>query len=101
MAEDLIEISTTTLDKNIAEISVDLKGVRSDLKGMFDSILQLDAMWDGPANDAFNKQYRIDHEALNAICGAVDHLIDCMEFASGEYNKCESSIGASIAAIRV
>ena len=55
MANQEIAVNTETLALDIAELNTTLETARKMLRDMFTQIQELDAMWDGPANDEFNK----------------------------------------------
>ncbi|BCN29976.1 WXG100 family type VII secretion target [Anaeromicropila herbilytica] len=99
MDNNSIEISTQILDSDTASMIEELNAVRNQMKSMFDEVIELNTMWEGPANNAFKEQFGIDHATFTELCTSVEKFIECMQFASKEYTKCESSIGQSIAAI--
>ena len=98
---DYIEVNIETLEQDIKDMEDALKKVREDMKGMFDSVSQLDAMWDGPANTAFNKQFRIDRETFDSLCESVDGIIDSMDSAKQSYRKCEAEVKKEIDRIKI
>ena len=62
MANQEITVNTDTLASDIAELTSRLNMARRMLTDMFAQIQELDAMWDGPANNEFNRQFANDHE---------------------------------------
>lgn len=101
MANQEITVNTDTLASDIAELSNTLSTARKMLGDMFTQIQELDAMWDGPANDEFNKQFVNDHENAKGMCATVQSLIECMEYAKEQYNSCENQVNGIVSAINI
>lgn len=97
---DYIEVNVKTLEDDIKTMQEALEQVRNDMKGMFDSLGELDTMWDGPANEAFNRQFGIDHQTFQSLCDSVDGIIDSMENAKDAYRKCEEAVKGEIDRIK-
>ncbi len=98
---DYIEVNITALEQDIGELQETLKLVRGDMGAMFDTVQELDTMWDGPANEAFNRQFEADRQTLEALCEAVEDILGSMENAQGEYRKCEAGVREEIEKIRI
>lgn len=98
---DYIEVNITALEQDTKELRETLKLVRDDMGAMFDTVQELDTMWDGPANEAFNKQFESDRQTLLALCKAVEDILGSMENAQGEYRKCEAGVREEIEKIRI
>ncbi|MBD5479360.1 MAG: hypothetical protein HDR14_08740 [Lachnospiraceae bacterium] len=98
---DYIEVNITALEQDTGELRETLKLVRDDMGAMFDTVQELDTMWDGPANEAFNKQFESDRQTLLALCKAVEDILGSMENAQGEYRKCEAGVREEIEKIRI
>lgn len=96
-----ITVDTSTLTGDINELRVALLSARTQLKDMFDQIAELDRMWDGPANQEFNRQFGNDYKNAKNLCETIDALIDCMEFARNQYNSCEDKINQIVSAISI
>lgn len=101
MAVKEIAVDTFTLSGDIQELKGALSAVRSQLSDMFSQITELDAMWDGPANAEFNRQFGIDHENAENMCRTVESLIECMEYARDQYNSCENAVNSKVASIQI
>ena len=72
---DIIEINIGTLAADIGEMQIEVQKLRDEMEKAFESVAELDAMWNGPANEAFNQAFQSDHEAMNEMCGTIDSLI--------------------------
>lgn len=98
---DYIEVDITTLEQDVKELEETLALVRNDMKSMFETVSELDAMWDGPANAAFNRQFAADRNLFEELCDAVGDIIDSMRNAKNAYRKCEAAVKEEIDKITV
>ncbi len=98
---DFININIGTLANDIDSMQIELEGLRTSMKNAFDSVNELDQMWNGPANDAFNQAFLTDEQLMNDMCEIIQGLIGYMENARDEYRKCESLVSAEIDSIRI
>ena len=101
MAIQFIEIDTNPLSSDIQTMIEQVTQVEHQTDRMFDAMAELDRMWDGAANAAFNQQFQIDNEYMKNLCTEVRHLIDCMKYAKEHYEQCEEEVYRSVAAIRL
>ena len=101
MANQEITVNTDTLASDIAELTSRLNMARRMLTDMFAQMQELDAMWDGPANNEFNRQFANDHENAKGLCQTVESLINCMEYAKEQYNSCENQVNGIVSAINI
>ncbi|WP_455713938.1 WXG100 family type VII secretion target [Anaerosporobacter sp.] len=101
MATSQIEINTSLLDKDKTSMESELSKIKTDMKAMFDSIKELDTMWEGTAKSEFSIQFNKDYETLTEICTALNDFIGCMKYASTEYVSCENSVNDLIKAIKI
>lgn len=98
---DYIEVNITTLEQDIKDLKGAVKLVRGDMESMFETISELDAMWDGPANAVFNLQFGRDRQMLASLCSAVDEMIESMEKARDSYRRCEAAVKEEIDNIKI
>lgn len=96
-----ITINTGTLSTDISELQEALANARKQLEDMFEQVAELDTMWDGPANEEFNRQFGNDHENAKEMCKTVDSIIQCMQYAREQYDLCENDVNAIIAGINI
>jgi len=101
MAISSIEISTERLQEDIRRMSECQQEAERQTKRMFETMQELDSMWDGPANQAFQAQFTADHQTMEELCREVRSLISCMEFARKEYDQCESAVYDAVAALHI
>lgn len=98
---DYIEINIPSLKEDLDELQDQVKQIRDGMKQMFEEIQQLDSMWDGPANLAFNTQFVNDYQTMEEMCGTMDSIIAYGQNARTEYNKCENAVLAAIEEIKI
>ena len=96
-----ITVDTFTLAGDIEELQNTLLSVRRQLSDMFNQVTELDAMWDGPANSEFNRQFANDYENSRELCNTVESIIQCMQYAKEQYNLCENEVNGIVASINI
>lgn len=101
MAVNEIEMNTSTLSGDIEALEKLVTELEAQMKKMFGSITELDQMWDGPANTAFNQQFQLDYQSCEAMCKVLRELIDSLKHAREEYDRCEENIDSVIRAINI
>lgn len=98
---DIIEININTLSNDIDSMQFEINALRQEMTKAFEAVRELDQMWNGPANDAFNHAFQVDNQSMEEMCKIIDSLIDYMSNARDEYRKCENAVSAEIDAIRI
>lgn len=96
-----IEIDTAALDRDASAMQAKLDRVGREVEGMFESVRELDRMWDGPANEAFVQTFQQDYETMKALCRGLRTLAGCMAGASRTYFNKENEVGGVVATIRI
>ena len=96
-----IAVNTSTLANDIDELRTALTSARAQLDDMFNQVTELDTMWDGPANEEFNRQFGNDYENAKNLCKTIDSIIECMVFAKDQYNICENDVNSIVSAITI
>lgn len=98
---DYIEVDIATLGQDIGELKEVLNSIRRDMQSMFESVRELDRMWEGPSNAAFNRQFDMDWRMMEVVCKAVEGVIDGMGNAKNSYLKCEMDVKMEVDQIRI
>lgn len=96
-----IEINTDALRNDSNNMEEQIKHVYNDMQSLNDAVAQLNSMWRGDANIAFNTVYRSDYENMQEACKAVDQLISCMRYAVKQYNECDSKVMTAIRTVKI
>ncbi len=99
MAE--ITVDTAAMAGDIQELQNALSKARRQLGEMFEQIAELDTMWDGPANQEFNRQFSNDYENSKELCNTVESIIQCIQYAKEQYNICENEVNGIVASINI
>jgi uncharacterized protein YukE len=101
MAVKEIAVDTSTLNTDIGELTTALDSAKKQLEDMFTQMTELDTMWDGPANEEFNKQFQLDYANTNSLFDTIASLIECMEYARDQYNSCENEVSSLVNSIKI
>lgn len=96
-----IEINMQSLKNDINVATEEMVIIKDEMHHMFDTIMELDAMWDGAASDAFKQQFNIDTDMFEKICKDLSEFINWMTQSNDLYNKCEKSVASMVKSIRV
>ena len=96
-----IEIDTAQLGSTGSSIGEMVAQMKQSVQRLYAEVAELNTMWEGPANAAFNRQFNQDSEAMTAICTALEGYVQDLNTARNEYDKCNSDVRSIIDAIRV
>ncbi len=96
-----MEVDTSVLNSDIGTLGTHVSELRKRLTELQAEVTELSGMWSGRANQAFQKQFGNDVDFMNEVFSTVDQLIECMQFAKTEYDKCENEVGDLISSIRI
>lgn len=96
-----IEISTPRLGNDISRMQEKLDSLIRAKEQVYRCLESLNGMWEGSAKDVFMAQTRIDETVLQSMIENLSHLIECMEYARGEYERCSDEVDSKIASIRL
>lgn len=100
MAEK-IRINTKTLQNDTASIQKYLKQVEKKIQEMKNDVAELNQMWSGEANKAFNQTFQDDIDAILAVCKSMEGIITYEDYAKTEYDNCENKVAAMIASMNI
>ena len=96
-----IKVDTKRLGTDADKVRQAIAGMKTDLQKMQAQALILDAMWDGPASDAFKQSFRDDAKALSQIITKLENMHQFEVKAKKQYEKCENSVAQTVKGIRV
>ena len=101
MAIREMAISTDNLARDIERLRNMLSELRRNKEKMVEEIEELNTMWKGPANDMFVKQFQSDCTYFDRLCKTIEEMIQAMEYARTEYEKCDNQVNGLVRAIRI
>lgn len=101
MSNGYVEITTRALDRDINNMVESLSILKNELKGMYDGVSELDTMWKGNANQAFQSQFNQDCSTFMELLEVLDNYVESLKQASREYVNCENSVDEVIHSIRI
>ncbi|WP_300280741.1 WXG100 family type VII secretion target [uncultured Subdoligranulum sp.] len=96
-----IQIDTARLGGTGGTIKTMVEQMQGCVQRLYAEMAELDTMWQGPANAAFEAQFRQDQQAMEQICQALQGYAEDLEQAKSEYEKCNGDVRGIIDAIRV
>lgn len=99
MAIRKIEIDTNRLGQTVQDMTELLASVRNQSDLIYQDVMELDGMWDGRANMAFNRQFLQDRARLGEICNDLKLYAQKMDMAREEYEVCENAVADIVNAI--
>lgn len=101
MKSGYVEINTNTLKKTINSMSEQQRSLGADICNMYADIRELDTMWEGSANKAFQKQFDMDCDEFMQLLDVLGQYIESLEKAGREYIRCENDVAGIIKDINV
>lgn len=101
MAISKIKVNTVSLKNDTDLILKSLNDVKKKMQAMESDVSQLNGMWEGDANAAFNKAFQDDINALKQICDNIQGVIDYETNAKKEYDSCEQKVSGLIDSVSV
>lgn len=101
MAVSKIKINTALLKRDAGNITKILSDIEKKALKMQTDVVQLNGMWEGEANMAFNKAFQDDITALRTVIKEVQDIVDYEENAKKEYDSCESKVSELVDSIPV
>lgn len=100
MAEK-IKINTKTLSNDTESLQKHLNQVQKKIEAMLDDVSEMNNMWSGSANDAFNRAFQEDIKLLMELSNSLQEIIYYEATARKEYDDCENKIASLIASMSV
>ena len=96
-----IEVDSEVLQTQINQLTDTLARTRETLNQLTERVESLQAMWNGPAHDEFNRQYELDRERMENMCQIIENIIEGMQQARIAYDQCENEVGDIVASISI
>ena len=94
-----LRIDTEALNRDVSAMRSCLTRLTAELDGMFQALMTLNRMWEGPANASFDQQFRADATDMRELCSIISALAGCMETAEREYRRCGEKMDSAVAAV--
>ncbi len=101
MAVREIAVNTAKLARDTAQLTTLLARLEKDKAKMVQEIQELNRMWQGPSNQAFNDQFKTDCTSLDNLCRTIREMIGAMENAKREYDQCDNRVNALVSALKI
>jgi WXG100 family type VII secretion target len=101
MAIKEIEQNTDYLADDISRLEQEKTILEQAIDEMFAAVRDLDSTWEGPAKAAFVNQFQVDYNRCKEMNNRLASLIEKLETARNEYDKCENEVGDIVRSIRI
>ncbi len=98
---DRIQIDTNRLREETEKLDQCRVDLSAQVKRLYDDVAQLNTMWTGKANAAFNAQFHLDQQTLEEICQALQKFAGDLNTAAVEYDRCDQEIGELVASVQI
>ncbi|MFT3952521.1 MAG: WXG100 family type VII secretion target [Oscillospiraceae bacterium] len=86
------DVDTDRLLSDIGKLDEALVRLRQASAQTSDAVTELDAVWEGTANDAFVAQYQKGHVELEQYFQELEHFCGSLKTAKQKYTKCERAV---------
>ncbi len=96
-----IAINTDKLGRDIENLRNVLRELKKDKTKMVQEIQELNAMWSGTANQAFNVQFNADCQSFDSLIKMIEEMIQALEAAKRDYEQCDNKVNSIVSAIRI
>lgn len=96
-----IVVNTVALSRDIEQLKNLLNQLEKNRRKLAQEIQELNAMWQGPSNQAFNAQFKTDCTSFENLCKTIREMIQAMEHARTEYDQCDNKVNGLVAALRI
>lgn len=100
MAET-IKINTKTLGNDTDSVQKHLNQVLKMIQDMQKDVSEMNKMWTGAANSAFNQVFNDDIKLLLELSKSLQNIINYESTAITEYDNCENKIDSLISSMNV
>ena len=101
MAFSQIEMDTSTLQRDIDTLDDLIRRTREQKRKLITTVEELNSMWSGRANSAFNAQFQTDMANFDNALEVLGEIRNSLENAKSEYNSCEQKVEGIINSITV
>lgn len=101
MAAGSFEVDTDNLRRDVNNLQQYLQIIAQAHADLRDKMIEVSAMWEGPAKDAFHLQFRNDCAELVEVCKQMSEVLESMDAAAKEYDSCDSRVRSIIDAIQI
>jgi len=101
MSKEYVKIDTARLKGDIAKTEADIAQAEKELNGMFTAVVELNKMWKGPANEAFNQQFTDDYNRMKNYLANLQKFTQRLNEDKNTYESCEARVLEKINALKI
>ena len=85
-----IQVTTSELRTKAGTLRLLNQYLQQEIHNLSNTEAELNAMWDGEANEAFHKQFDSDIQKMNKFKTGIDKYVQAMETIAAQYESAES-----------
>jgi len=101
MAKDYTKIDASRLMGDITKTEADIAQSEKETDGMFAAVAELNKMWQGPANEAFNQQFIDDYNRMKNYLSNLKKYAQRLREDKTAYESCESRVREKVNALKI
>ncbi|MBE6838998.1 MAG: WXG100 family type VII secretion target [Ruminococcus sp.] len=90
------EIRPMEMEQTAREIDAKINEWQASVNRLYQYVSELDTMWEGDANDAFNKTFAADRSKYNSLANLMDEYKNAILKAAQEYKIADSESAKKI-----
>lgn len=98
---DELEINTDFLAGDIRAMEEQLNQTNRLLHEIYAEVEEMNAMWEGPANQAFCRAFHKDQDRFSQITKGMQEYLQQLQAAGRAYEACEHAASKTVASIRI
>ena len=96
-----LKVDVTKLTNDSNEIEKSISEMKKQMQALQRQSAILDSMWDGPASEAFKKEFITDMKAFSTILNNLHRISNYETLAKKKYSTCEKRVGQIVDRIKV
>lgn len=101
MSAERFQVDTDLLRKSSSDLQKSLQNMQSARQKLETQLKSLSAVWKGPAQEAFHKQFTNDLNEFEQLCAHLDELVQSMGKAAKAYDYYDGKVKSIVDAVRI
>ncbi|MBR3039695.1 MAG: WXG100 family type VII secretion target [Lachnospiraceae bacterium] len=87
-----IGFDTDIMNNEVKNIRDELEVARTMIEKTYVAMGELDAMWEGIANEAFRTAFARDQEGMYELCETIEEITQSMQESKDDYRKSDEEV---------
>ena len=101
MAKEHVKTDTSRLMGDISKTEADITQAEKETNDMFAAVAELNKMWQGPANTAFNQQFTDDYNRMKNYLSNLRKFTQRLKEDKTAYESCEARVLEKVNALKI